>query len=107
MSGREAKLREVLEALADKMGERCGDHCSNSCKICEYRNDLRLILARTAALAASEPTDSDTNAAYCYALREKVPVGSACSLCGVHGFWGNDYRGDGATTPDTQREGRE
>ena len=36
----------ALEALADKMSERCGDHCSNSCKICEYRNDLRLILVR-------------------------------------------------------------
>ena len=44
------KLREALEALADKMEERCGDHCSNSCKVCEYRNDLRLILVRTAAL---------------------------------------------------------
>ena len=44
------ELREALEALADKMEERCGDHCSNSCKVCEYRNDLRLILVRTAAL---------------------------------------------------------
>ena len=40
------ELRDVLNALADKMQERCGDHCSSSCKICEYRNDLRLILIR-------------------------------------------------------------
>ena len=52
---REQALRDALEALADKMGERCGDHCPNSCKVCEYRNDLRLILVRTAALAANQP----------------------------------------------------
>lgn len=44
----EQGLRRALEALADKMGERCGDHCPSSCRICEARNDLRLILVRTA-----------------------------------------------------------
>jgi len=42
----DSELRQALEALADKMGERCGDHCLNSCQMCEARNNLLLILHR-------------------------------------------------------------
>ena len=47
-------MRRALEALADKMEERCGDHCPNNCPMCEARNDLRLILARTAGITTWE-----------------------------------------------------
>jgi hypothetical protein len=40
-------LQQELEALADEMGERCGDHCLNSCRMCEARNKLRLIIVRS------------------------------------------------------------
>lgn len=56
--GVSAKLRETvlaLEALADKMGERCGDHCPNNCTLCTARNDLRLILHRSGLLLATAP----------------------------------------------------
>src|SRR5579862_3896305 len=48
-----SEMRAALEALADKMGERCGDHCPNSCRMCEVRNDLRLILTRFGAALAT------------------------------------------------------
>ena len=66
-------LREALRALADKMEERCGDHCSNFCKICEYRNDLRLILVRTSALAASV---SETEKENLKRIADKYPSGT-------------------------------
>jgi hypothetical protein len=61
------EMRMALEALADKMGERCGDHCSNSCRMCEARNELRLILVRNPPCYCAPLIHSDE----CWERRQK------------------------------------
>jgi hypothetical protein len=79
------ELREALEALADKMGERCGDHCSNSCRMCEARNDLRLVMTRTAALAAPAVTETGVLTEDCLRKNLRIFIEELESLTGAVG----------------------
>jgi len=67
-----SEMRAALEALADKIGERCGDHCCSNCRMCEARNDLRLILTRFRVALATPSVASPHEGRMCLNLARSL-----------------------------------
>ncbi len=78
----EAELRQALEALADKMGERCGDHCPNSCTMCTARNELRLILHRSYEQREYYDAEKQEGLRYCGRCNQRRYFSKGkCEMC--------------------------